>query len=51
MARTIPSAKDFETAKPLIAREVMQEKIQRFMLDWMDRQKQTAEIVDNRVKR
>jgi len=48
LGRTIPSQKDFEAAKPAIVKAVIQDKEQRLMYDWTDRQKEKATIVDYR---
>ncbi len=49
MGRNIPSQKEFETAKPNIVRTIFQEREQRMLLDWMDKQKAKAKIVDYRI--
>ncbi|MDP4199404.1 MAG: SurA N-terminal domain-containing protein [Bacteroidota bacterium] len=47
----IPTQKDFEAVRPLMQREIFQEREQRFLMDWVQNQKDAATIVDNRVKR
>jgi len=51
LGRTVPSEQDFQRAKENIVKTVYQEKVQRFMLEWPDNQKEHATIVDYRVKR
>ncbi len=51
MGRTIPTEKEFEAAKPQIVKQVLQEKEQRVLMDWIDNQKQHATIEDYRFKR
>jgi hypothetical protein len=48
LGRNIPTEKDFEASKSMITRTVLQEKEQRLMLDWTEKQKENATIVDYR---
>jgi len=51
LGRTVPSEQDFQRAKGNIVKAVYQEKVQRLMLEWPDKQKENATIVDYRVKK
>ncbi len=51
MGRNIPTQKDFAAAKPTIVKELMREKEQRLLTDWVENQKEHATIEDYRVKR
>ncbi len=51
MGRNIPTQKDFAAAKPNIIKQMMREKEQRLLTDWLDNQKSHATIEDYRLKR
>jgi peptidyl-prolyl cis-trans isomerase D len=51
MGRTIPSQKSFAAAKPNIVKEIMHEKEQRVLTDWLTNQKLHATIEDYRFKK
>ena len=51
LGRTIPTQKQFQAAKPAIVKQMMREKEQRLLTDWLDNQKDKATIEDYRVKK
>jgi peptidyl-prolyl cis-trans isomerase D len=51
MGRNIPTQKDFAAAKPNIVKQLMREREQRLLSDWLDNQKEHATIEDYRFKR
>jgi peptidyl-prolyl cis-trans isomerase D len=51
LGRHVPSDQDFELAKAGVRQRILQEREQRFMIDWLKNQKDAATIVDYRVRR
>jgi peptidyl-prolyl cis-trans isomerase D len=51
MGRKIPAQKDFAAAKPAIVKQIMREREQRLLSDWLDNQKEHAIIEDFRIKK
>jgi peptidyl-prolyl cis-trans isomerase D len=51
ISRHIPSDQDFQFAKASVRQRLFQEREQRFMMDWIQNQKDNASIVDYRVHR
>jgi parvulin-like peptidyl-prolyl isomerase len=51
MGRNLPSQKDFAASKPGIVKELMHEKEQRLLTDWITNQKLHATIEDYRFKK